>query len=116
MAPSYRYQWIDSDLGEQSEPLISHIFGISLRYQFFVRPPRSAIGAGGYRGDRYDRYESGYRYDPYDRYDDERYHAHRYDDHRDRDRGESSEERERDRCGWKGPGCEDEDRKNWQTY
>ena len=114
VAPSYRYQWIDSDLGGQSEPLISHIFGISLRYQFFAGPRPAARGAVGYPGNRYQSGYGAYRYDPYDRYDDdERYHHHRHDD---RDREKTPAERERDRCGWKGPGCEDQDSEDWESY
>ena len=32
ISPFYRYQEIDTDLGQQSEPLSAHLFGVSLRY------------------------------------------------------------------------------------
>ncbi len=111
IAPAYRYQWIDTDIGGQTEPLISHIFGVSLRYQFHAGGGSSAYSAES-RAPRDDYYDGGYssyrsrdpfdRYDRYDRYDDDRYYRHEK-------RRKTPEELERDRCGWKGPGCEDED-------
>ena len=111
VAPAYRYQWVDSSIGGQSEPLVSHIFGISLRYQFYARR-----GSDNYseapRRSRSDRYDSGYTsygrpYDPFDRYDRyDRYHHHHHD--RDDKPDKTPEEIERDKCGWEGPGCEDE--------
>lgn len=108
IAPTYRYQWIDSNIGGQSEPLVSHIFGISMRYQFYSRHHSSAYSERSSD----DRYDSGYtsygssydRFDRYDRYD--RHHHHH--DHYDKP-DKTPEERERDKCGWKGPGCEDEE-------
>lgn len=104
LAPTYRYQWIDTDIGGQTDPLVSHIFGLSLHYQFYPRayvsprskPPRrryghydsgySSYGAGYYRDDRHDHYR------------------HR---HSQGGRERSAEELERNRCGWQGPGCND---------
>lgn len=114
IAPSYRYQWVDSDIGGQTEPLVSHIFGVSLRYLFHSRRHSDSYSSDTHsrpssRG--HGHYESGYgnyggrsRYDRYDHYDDDHYrHRHR---HKKRER--TPEEQERNRCGWKGPGCEDE--------
>ena len=114
VAPTYRYQWVDTDIGGQSEPLVSHIFGVSLRYFFY-----GGHHSGSYSSDRYSRpssrgydpYDSGYtsygtrgRYNRYDRYDDD-YYRHR---HRHKKRERTEEELEKNRCGWKGPGCDDE--------
>lgn len=108
IAPVYRYQWVDTNIGGQTEPLVSHLFGVSLRYQFYSDHRSRAYSAPD-RGSRGDRYDSGYtsygssydRYDRYDRYDDDHYHDH------DDEPEKTPEELERDRCGWKGPGCED---------
>jgi len=112
LSPFYRYQWIDTDLGQQSEPLVSHIFGVSLRYVLTWRG-RSRGGDGyssrGYYGGGYGAGYGAYRsYDRYDRYDD--YHDH---DHR-KKKTKSPEQEERDRCGWKGPGCDDEESDDWR--
>lgn len=110
IAPVYRYQWVDSDIGGQTEPLISHLFGVSLRYQFYSERRLDSYSTAPEPRDR--RYDSGYtsygtrdRYDRFDHYDDRHYYHGHY---RDKDR-KTPEELERDRCGWKGPGCEDED-------
>lgn len=110
VAPVYRYQWIDSDIGGQTEPLVSHIFGVSLRYQFPSRHRSDNHSEPAYRSGG-ERYDSGYtsygsrdRYDRYDRYDRDDHHHH---DGR-KKRRKTPEELERDRCGWKGLGCEDE--------
>lgn len=111
VAPVYRYQWIDSDLGGQSEPLISHVFGVSLRYQFYAGRRHSSAYSEPAPEPRNDHYDSGYTgYDTYDRYDrHDRYNRHdRYDRHYEKP-GKTPEELERNRCGWKGPGCEDEE-------
>ncbi|MGI9487710.1 MAG: porin family protein [Geminicoccaceae bacterium] len=114
VSPFYRYQWIDTDLGQQSEPLVSHIFGVSLRY--VLNWHGGARRDDGYSRRDYDRggYGGGYgSYRPYDRYD--RYD--RYDDHhhhRKRKKSKSPEQKERDRCGWKGKGCEDEKSDGWR--
>ena len=104
-APFYRYQWIDTDLGGQDDPLESHLFGVALRYVLTWRGP----SGGGYYGPAYrSGYSGGYRsYDRYDRYD----HGHY---HRPKNRPKSPAERERDRCGWKGPGCDDEGGDSWE--
>lgn len=108
VAPTYRYQWIDSDIGGQTEPLISHIFGISLHYQFYSRHHSGRYSSDsysrshGYYGGGYSSYGSRSRYDRFDHYDDHRY---RY---RHKTRQKTPEQLERNRCGWKGPGCEDE--------
>ncbi|MEM8952350.1 MAG: porin family protein [Pseudomonadota bacterium] len=112
VSPFYRYQWIDTDLGQQSEPLVSHIFGISLRY-VLTWQGRSRRGDGysrrGYGRDSYGGGYGGYSsYDRYDRYDDHHHHRSK------RKKPKSDEERERDRCGWKGPGCEDEESDDWR--
>lgn len=110
VGPAYRYQWIDSNIGGQSEPLVSHIFGVSLRYQFHSRP-RSSDYSEPSRRSRRDRYDSGYTsygrpYDPFDRYDryDDRHHHHYKTKPK-----KTPEQIERDKCGWKGLGCEDEE-------
>ena len=112
LSPFYRYQWIDTDLGEQSEPLVSHIFGVSLRY---VLNWRGRSRDDGYYSRGYDRgsYGSGYgTYRSYDRYD----HDHYDHDHRRyrKKKPKSPEQKERDRCGWKGPGCEDDEAEGWK--
>ncbi len=105
LAPVYRYQWIDSDIGGQTEPLESHIFGVSLRYQFYSAYHSNAHSAGGAGDGRYDSgygsYGSSHGY--YDRYD--RHDRHHHGRHRN-NRPKTPQELERDRCGWKGAGCE----------
>lgn len=119
ISPFYRYQWIDTDLGGQSEPLVSHLFGVSLRY-VLTWHGRSRGDAGVYRSNSYDRggYGGGYgtyrSYDRYDRYDRD-YDDDHDDYHRPRRRPKSPEQEERDRCGWKGPGCEDETSGDWRS-
>ncbi|MGI9501151.1 MAG: porin family protein [Geminicoccaceae bacterium] len=113
LSPFYRYQWIDTDLGGQSEPLVSHLFGVSLRYVLNWRG--SSRGDGSYYSRGYDRggYGGGYgAYRSYDRYDRD-YDRHDHDRHR-RKKSKSPEQKERDRCGWKGPGCEDEESDDWR--
>ncbi|MEM7043942.1 MAG: porin family protein [Pseudomonadota bacterium] len=107
VSPFYRYQWIDTDLGQQSEPLVSHLFGVSLRY---VLNWQGRSRGGSYYGPRSSGYGAGYGagYRSYDRYD--RYDRHHH--HRER-RPDSPEKQERDRCGWKGAGCEDEEAEGW---
>ncbi|MGI9494038.1 MAG: outer membrane protein [Geminicoccaceae bacterium] len=110
IAPVYRYQWTDSNIGGQSEPLISHIFGVSLRYQFYSKHHSSAYSEPR-SGSTSGRHDSGYTsygssYDRYDRYD--RYDHHDHHDH-DHKPEKTPAELERDKCGWKGLGCEDED-------
>ena len=107
ISPFYRYQWIDTDLGQQSEALTSHVFGLSLRYVLSwhgseggYRHDSRRHDSGGY-GSSYSAYRSYDRYDRYDRYDDD-HHDH------DRKKSKSPAEKERDRCGWQGPGCDDE--------
>lgn len=109
LAPTYRYQWIDTDIGGQTEALKSHIFGVALKFQFgsrrtsddYVDPPRDRYDSG------YTSYGSGYRYDRFDHYDDY-HHRHRYRDRYREKRPKTPEERERDKCGWEGPGCDDD--------
>lgn len=117
VSPFYRYQWIDTDLGQQSEPLVSHIFGLSLRYvlSWQGRSSRGGDGydrrgydSGGYGGG-YGSYRSRDRYDRYDRYDDDHHHDRR------RKKSKSPKQKERDRCGWKGEGCEDEENNDWRS-
>ncbi len=101
LAPVYRYQWIDSDIGGQTEPLESHIFGVSLRYQFYGAHRADAYSGGGRYDSGYSSYGASHGY--YDRYD--RHDRHYHDRHRHK-RPKTPEQLERDRCGWKGPGCE----------
>lgn len=117
LSPFYRYQWIDTDLGQQSEPLVSHLFGVSLRYVLTWRGGsrgggdgyyRQDYDRGGYGGGGYGSYRSYDRYDRYDRYDHDHYDRPR------RKKSKSPEQKERDRCGWKGPGCDDEENDDWQ--
>ncbi|MEZ5930414.1 MAG: porin family protein [Alphaproteobacteria bacterium] len=114
LSPFYRYQWIDTDLGLQSEALTSHLFGVSLRY--LLTWHGRSHGGDRYYNQGYDSgvYGSGYTgYRSYDRYD--RYDRHYHDDYYDRDdKKKSPEAKERDRCGWKGPGCEDEESEDWK--
>jgi opacity protein-like surface antigen len=110
MAPVYRYQWVDSDIGGQSEPLVSHVFGVTLRYQFHGERRGDDVHASAPAPVERPYYDSGYTgyrtYDRFDRFDhyDDRHRRYRY---RDDDR-QSPDDLERDRCGWQGPGCEDE--------
>ncbi len=111
LAPTYRYQWTDTNIGGQSEALKSHIFGVSLRYQFYSGR-RSHTHSEPHYDSRGDRYDSGYtsygsdgRYDDFDHYDRGR-HRH---DHDRRKRRKTPEEIERNKCGWEGPGCDDEE-------
>jgi len=116
VAPTYRYQWIDSNIGGQSEPLISHIFGVSLRYQFYSKRGSDGYSEPTRRRTGSDRYDDGYTshgpaydpYDRYDRYDDDHRHRHRHKS-RPKKRPKTPEEVERDKCGWRGLGCEDEE-------
>ncbi|MEL6961920.1 MAG: porin family protein [Pseudomonadota bacterium] len=112
LSPFYRYQWIDTDLGQQSEPLVSHLFGVSLRYVLTWQGQR--VANRGYSPTRYDGYSSygdHHRYRGYDRYD--RYDHHHHDRYRKR-KTRSPEQQERDRCGWKGPGCDEEEQEDWR--
>ena len=113
LSPFYRYQWIDTDLGQQSEPLVSHLFGVSLRYVLTWQG--RSYGGRGYSdrgspryGNGYSSYRAGHRYDRYDRYDHDR-HDYKHDR-----KVRSPEQEERDRCGWKGPGCDDEEESDWR--
>ena len=109
LAPTYRYEWVDTDIGGQSEPLISHIFGATLRFDF--PGPGSRRYADASDSDRrvyesgYTSYGAGYRSDPfyYDRFDRYDHYHHHHDDDR-----KTPEEIERDKCGWQGPGCEED--------
>lgn len=109
IAPAYRYQWTDTDIGGQTEPLASHIFGVALRYQFYSSRRDSAYSApaGGSVGGGYSSGYTGYGpsyYDRYDRYG--RYRGHHRHDHDDKPE-KTPEQREKDKCGWQGPGCDD---------
>lgn len=122
IAPYYRYQWIDTDLGGQTDALQSQTIGVSLRYvlNWYGRSYRDdgyrddGYRDDGYRGNYYNGggYGGGYGgayggYRSYDRRDD------RYDDRSHRRNKKSRRQDERDRCGWKGEGCEDEDFENF---
>lgn len=117
VAPFYRYQWIDTDLGGQSEPLTSHLFGVSLRYvlTWQGRGNRYRRSYDRHSNDRR-RYGAGYSasrsFDRYDRYDDPYYDRHHR--HRKTKKPKSPEQIERDRCGWKGAGCDDEKTEGWR--
>ena len=113
LSPFYRYQWIDTDLGQQSEPLVSHLFGVSLRYVLTWQgraydSQRYSDRRSPTYGSGYSSYRAGHHYDRYDRYD--RYH-HEHDGER---KVRSPEQKERDRCGWKGPGCDEEQEPDWR--
>jgi len=115
ISPFYRYQEIDTDLGQQTEPLAAHLFGVSLRYHLtWLGKSRGKGGHyhvddGAYRGGGGGGYSGGYRsYDRYDRRD--RY----YDDDRPRRKKKKKPVlEEKDDCGWKGPGCEEEGFEGW---
>jgi len=100
--PAYRYEWTDTDLGTFDKAQSAHAFRVTLRYRFQPVSP-------GVR-----EVDSSYRYKPRSRYP----HDLRYecDSFYNRDchyrpspnKPESiktPEKRERDRCGWQGPGC-----------
>lgn len=113
LSPFYRYQWIDTDLGQQSEPLVSHLFGVSMRYVLNWHGQRAHSARRHYdSGYGHDGYSSYRRHDRYDRYD----HGYRRHDHYgDRKvREKSPEQKERDRCGWKGLGCDETESDGWQ--
>jgi opacity protein-like surface antigen len=110
LSPFYRYQWIDTDLGQQSEPLVSHLFGVSLRYVLNWRgrsydARRYSDGGSVEYYDGYGAYRPHRRYDRYDRY---------HHDHGRKPEVRSPEQKERDRCGWKGPGCDEEESEGWR--
>ena len=111
LVPAYRYQWIDSDLGGFDEALTANVFTVGLRLEFWPRHHR------GYSSAAVEAPVYGPRYRPYSTYRDEPYyyrdHDHYYDSRDRREREPSPEKRERDRCGWAGPGCEEGKEQDW---
>jgi opacity protein-like surface antigen len=103
VVPAYRYEWIDTDLGNQTDPLTGNVFSVSIRY-VFNPGPLGGIAAPAYRSPYYDRYPGSYYRRPY--YEDPFYRP-RYP--APRKPSPSPQERERDRCGWDGPGCPPDD-------
>ena len=115
--PAYRYEWTDTDLGTFDDAQSAHAFRVTLRYQFqpVSRRVRGADYDYRYKPQPSYRYEPLYEYDPF--YYPDYHHRPHPKKHRPRPKKpkdtKSPEERERDRCGWQGPGCPP-DNKNWQ--
>jgi opacity protein-like surface antigen len=95
LVPAYRYSAIDTDLGGFEDSLTGHSLRLAARFE--LGGPGSAAAAAA-PGAYYEPYRGYSRYPYY--YDDYRYR----DRYRDRP-PPTPEERERNRCGWQGPGC-----------
>ena len=101
--PTYRYEWTDTDLGTFEKAQTAHAFRITLRYQF--QPISRRVREADY--DYRYKPTSSYQCDPF--YNPDCHHRPRLKKHRPRPKkpkgAKTPEERERDRCGWQGPGC-----------
>jgi opacity protein-like surface antigen len=118
--PAYRYEWTDTDLGTFEKAQTAHAFRVTLRYQF--QPASQSVRDAGndyrYRPTPSYRYDRGYACDPFAPfYNPDCYHRPLPKKRRNRPKppegGKTPEQRERDRCGWQGPGCPPNN-KNWQ--
>jgi opacity protein-like surface antigen len=102
--PSYRYEWTDTDIGRFDKAQTAHAFRITLRYQF---QPVSQIRSVREEGYDY-RYNPRPSYPYYPRYGHDPYynrHHHPPPHPKKPEPTKTPEQRERDRCGWEGPGC-----------
>ena len=101
--PAYRYEWTDTDLGTFEKAQTAHAFRVTLRYQF--QPVSRRVREADY--DYRYKPTPSYQCDPL--YNPDCHYRSRPKKHRPRPRKPEStktpEERERDRCGWQGPGC-----------
>ncbi|MCP4410121.1 MAG: porin family protein [Gammaproteobacteria bacterium] len=107
--PAYRYEWTDTDLGTFDDAQTAHAFRVTLRYQF--QPLSRSVRQTGYDYRRQPTphyphdsyYECDPRYNPDCHY---RSHQKKHRPHQKKpEDAKTPEQRERDRCGWQGPGC-----------
>ncbi len=107
--PAYRYEWTDTNLGTFDKAQTAHAFRITLRYQFqpVSRRVREADHDYRYKPTPSYQYDPRYVCDPL--YNLDCHHRPRLKKRRPRPKKpegtKTPEERERDRCGWQGPGC-----------
>ncbi len=116
--PAYRYEWIDTNLGTFDRAQTAHAFRVTLRYQFppISRKAREADYDYQYNPPPSYQYDPHFGCDPF--YNPDCYHRPQPKKRRPHSKKPESiktpEQRERDRCGWQGPGCPP-DNKNWQN-
>lgn len=115
--PAYRYEWTDTDLGTFDDAQTAHVFRVMLRYQFQPLPQSDRQIGYDYRHHPTPRYphDPYYKCDP--RYNPDchyRSHPKKHRSHPPKpEDSKTPEQRERDRCGWQGPGCPPNN-ENWQ--
>lgn len=100
--PAYRYEWTDTDLGTFNEAQGAHAFRVSLRYRFRPAPQRVREPDSYYRHKPRPRYPHDLHHECGSLYNPDCHYRPRPNKP---EAIKTPEKRERDRCGWQGPGC-----------